>query len=209
MPRDAGARLPMFPLSTVLFPHGALPLHVFEPRYRALVADCLMDDRRFGVVLIARGSEVGGGDERVHVGTTAVIEVAQPTEDGRWHIIARGIERIRVSVWLPDEPYPVASVDRWPCDPPVRADLLGTAEREVRRVRTLLSELGDAAALPARLGLDDDPDAAAWQLCSLAPVGAFDGQRLLEAPGHDERLELLVEMVRGLAHDLTTMLGGG
>ena len=54
----------MFPLSAVLFPYATMPLHVFEPRYRALMHDCLAGDRRFGVVLIERGSEVGGGDQR-------------------------------------------------------------------------------------------------------------------------------------------------
>ena len=73
----------MFPLGTVLFPGAVLPLHVFEPRYRALVRDCLAGDREFGVVLIERGSEVGGGDVRVEVGTVArIVQVAEPP-DGR------------------------------------------------------------------------------------------------------------------------------
>ena len=68
-----GVELPMFPLGTVLFPHGVLPLRVFEPRYRLMIAHCLEQDARFGVVLIERGSEVGGGDTRFHVGTVAQI----------------------------------------------------------------------------------------------------------------------------------------
>ena len=64
------ARLGMFPLSAVLYPHAQIPLHVFEPRYRALMHDCLEADRRFGVVLIEHGSEVGGGDQRA-AGRTA------------------------------------------------------------------------------------------------------------------------------------------
>ena len=56
--------MPMFPLGTVLFPHAALPLHLFEERYRALAEACLRGDGRFGVVLIERGFEVGGGDQR-------------------------------------------------------------------------------------------------------------------------------------------------
>src|SRR5580698_965052 len=63
------AQLGMFPLSTVLFPHAEIPLHIFEPRYRALAHDCLAADSRFGIVLIERGSEVGGGDHRMAVGT--------------------------------------------------------------------------------------------------------------------------------------------
>src|SRR6202044_2208664 len=62
--RMPGTRLAMFPLSAVLFPHATMPLHVFEPRYRELLRDCLAGDARFGIVLIERGSEGGGGDER-------------------------------------------------------------------------------------------------------------------------------------------------
>ena len=68
-----GTRLPMLPLSAVLFPHTAMPLHVFEPRYRELMRDCLEGDRRFGVVLIERGSEVGGGDTRARLGTRGLL----------------------------------------------------------------------------------------------------------------------------------------
>ena len=76
-----GVEFPMFPLGTVLFPHGVLPLRVFEPRYRAMVTHCLERDARFGVVLIERGSEVGGGDTRFHVGTVAQIVQAAFTPD--------------------------------------------------------------------------------------------------------------------------------
>ena len=69
----------MFPLGTVLFPYATLPLHVFEPRYRVLVHDCLASDApEFGVVLIERGSEVGGGDVRFRTGTVArLVEAAE------------------------------------------------------------------------------------------------------------------------------------
>ena len=87
----AGARLPMFPLSAVLFPHATMPLHVFEPRYRTLMQDCLAGDPRFGVVLIERGSEVGGGDQRSRLGTRGVITRAAelPTVAGSWRSGAR------------------------------------------------------------------------------------------------------------------------
>ena len=74
----------MFPLGCVLFPSVVLPLHVFEPRYRTLVQTCLDDDREFGVVLIERGSEVGGDDVRTDVGTVARIVEAEQLPDGRW-----------------------------------------------------------------------------------------------------------------------------
>src|ERR1700722_18532641 len=100
----------MFPLGSVLFPFEMLPLHVFEERYRQMIASCLAGDQRFGVVLIARGSEVGGGDVRHDFGTIATIEVASPTPDGRYGVLARGGERLRVESWLPDAPYPRALV---------------------------------------------------------------------------------------------------
>ena len=92
----ADGRLPMFPLGSVLVPSAGLPLHVFEPRYRALVQDCLAGDREFGVVLIERGSEVGGDDVRTSVGTVARIVEATELPDGRWAVAAVGVRRVRV-----------------------------------------------------------------------------------------------------------------
>src|SRR6478672_4324189 len=82
-PQMPARRLPMFPLGTVLLPFAHLPLHIFEPRYRALVKDCLAGDGEFGVVLIERGHEVGGGDVRFGVGTVARIVQTAELPDGR------------------------------------------------------------------------------------------------------------------------------
>ncbi len=80
----------MFPLSTVLFPGTVIPLHIFEERYRALTKDCLAGDGRFGIVLIERGIETGGGDQRATTGTVVRIMQAQELEDGRWLMLAEG-----------------------------------------------------------------------------------------------------------------------
>ena len=85
--------LPMFPLGRVLFPHMVLPLHVFEPRYLALIDDVLAGDQRFGVSLIERGHEVGGDDQRSDVGTVAQIVKTERLDDGRWLVIGLGVER--------------------------------------------------------------------------------------------------------------------
>src|SRR3954467_3772112 len=103
--------MPMFPLGTVLFPHATLPLHLFEDRYRALAETCLQGDGRFGVVLIERGKEVGGGDSRFSVGTVARIVEAARTPDGRYLLATVGGERLRVRRWLDDAPYPRAEID--------------------------------------------------------------------------------------------------
>jgi uncharacterized protein len=117
----------MFPLGRVLFPTQPLLLHVFEPRYRVMVDRCLSADSRFGVVLITRGSEVGGGDERASVGTLTAIEHAQCLADGRWVLGVRGIGRIRVVTWLPDDPHPQAEIVEPDGHPMSRRDGEGAA----------------------------------------------------------------------------------
>ena len=210
-------RLPMFPLSAVLFPEAELPLHVFEPRYRALVDDCLAADGQFGVVLIARGSEVGGGDERFGVGTLAHIDAAGRFDDGRYAVVATGRRRFAVARWLDDAPYPVAEVTLLDERPPSSAGAdqgegapFDRARTAVRRVRTLLSELGTDAPVVADLGEGTGDHAGrAWQLCRMAPLTALDGQRLLEADDTVSRLTLLSDLCEALAGDLVLLLGRG
>src|SRR3954452_6160856 len=149
--------MPMFPLGSVLLPGAVLPLHVFEPRYRALVADCLAaDEHEFGVVLIDRGQEVGGGDVRRVAGTVArMIQVAQ-LDGGRFAVVAVGTRRIRVEQWLPDEPYPRADVGDWADDESGSGDapdedldeVYRRVAARVRRTAALAIELGDVAGDP-------------------------------------------------------------
>jgi len=200
----------MFPLSAVVFPHASMALHVFEPRYREMLHDCLAGDQRFGIVLIERGSEVGGGDQRSLLGTRCVITKAVELADGRSLLEAWGEALIEVERWLPDDPYPVALVaEPIPVpDPEDPGPVLGVAAQRVRRARGLLAEQGGAAALPPDLVLDGDGDAevASWQLCAAAPVSAYDAQRLLAADGAAERLRFLVELMEDLELDLDRML---
>jgi len=203
-------RLGMFPLSAVLYPHAQIPLHIFEPRYRALTRDCLAGDSRFGVVLIERGAEVGGGDQRMAVGTRAIITKAAALSDGRWLLIVQGDVRIRVGEWLADDPYPLAMVEEWsPRVDDVAASLLHRAEQAVRRTRGLLSESGATSALPAETKFDRDPDVASWQICTEAPLNMMDAQRVLSTNGTSERLELLIELTEAMEHDLHRMLASG
>lgn len=198
---------PMFPLGTVVFPHVALPLRVFEPRYRQLTRDCLAGAREFGVVLIERGSEVGGGDQRSGLGTLTSIVDAQEAPDGQWSLLALGTRRVRVTRWLPDDPYPRAELEdlgdgEWDTD---ADDAYRDAERTVRRALALLAELGEAAA-PVHVPLADEPFVAAWQLAAISPLGPLDRQRLLAIDTPAERLARLTELVEEecavLAHRL-------
>ncbi len=211
----------MFPLGAVLFPHASMPLHVFEPRYRVMMQDCLAGDRRFGVVLISRGSEVGGGDQRTTLGTRGVITEAVELADGRWVLEVTGEAPIEVTEWLPDDPYPVALVtEREPAPAPAPGSqpsavlspedpgpLLAAAVQRVRRARAVLAEHGGGAPLPPDTAFEgDDPDVASWQLCAVAPVSAYDAQRLLAAGAVASRLRLLVELMEDLELDLHRML---
>jgi Lon protease-like protein len=189
-------RTPMFPLGMVLFPAQILPLRIFEPRYRQMIHECLRDEAAFGVVLIERGSEVGGGDVRTRIGTLARIVHAQPYPDGRWSIAAIGTERIRVTGWLPDDPYPVAEVEPFPDEPATGPldTLAGQATELLRQVLALRAELGDAVP-PATFDVSSSALAASYQLAAASPLGPVDRLALLGTPGPGERLERLVTLL--------------
>ncbi len=207
------AVMPMFPLGSVLFPGAVLPLHVFEPRYRQLVIDCLADDTgdpEFGVTLIERGWEVGGGDERTSVGTAARMMRVEALDGGRYAVVAVGTRRIRVNAWLPDDPYPIADVDDWPDNAPHE---LGLADR----VETMTGRLHDVLGLAAQLGtrptdidlgtISEDSLVATYQLSHLAPLGPADNFRLLCAPSPAARLDLLATALDDVEAMLRFRLG--
>jgi uncharacterized protein len=198
--------LPMFPLQSVLFPGSALPLHVFEPRYRALVRHCLAHDRTFGVVLIARGSEVGGGDERLSVGTLARIEEASELPDGRFVLIASAATRVAVDTWLPDDPYPRAVVGPRTTEGALDPATLDGALRAVRRAVALATELGASVPTVADPEPGADPEELLWRLCDAAPLGTLDRQRLLEADDLGQRAGALGRLATDAGDDLLALL---
>ena len=208
----------MFPLGSVLLPGMALPLRIFEARYRVIMSELVAaEPPEFGVVLIERGSEVGGGETRTDVGCRAVVARAAEQPDGTWSVLAVGTRRLRVSRWLPDDPYPVAEVVDWPderraggepaegdpagSDPadvdPADADLEGRIhqlESQARRVAALAVELGARGQLPD-VELSPDPELRVYQLATLSTLGALDRRRLLEAPDLHGRVVLLGDLL--------------
>jgi Lon protease-like protein len=201
----------MFPLGSVLLPGGILPLHVFEPRYRDMVRDCLRDDGEpeFGQVLISHGWETGGGDDRTMVGTVAQMLQVEALDEQRYAIVAVGTRRIRVNAWLPDDPYPLADVDDWPDEDPDVAGLavnVAASHARVRAARALAAQvaarvddpMSELDSDPAGTGDDeisDDPLLATYHLATLAPIGPADRFRLLSAPGPVTRLDVLDEIL--------------
>lgn len=198
--------LHMFPLSSVLFPGAVLPLQIFESRYMAMLSAVAEGDRTFGVVLIERGSEAGGGDQRFDVGTVARLARLNPLEHGRVGILVVGTYRFRVVDWLPDDPYPRAMVVAVDEPPDVDIDRLDEAAKELRRLYAFASELG---AVTGPVPEDADPVELMWALCAVAPINQLDRQRLLEAVGSDRRLELLIELLREEAGALEQRLAMG
>nr|WP_231747320.1 LON peptidase substrate-binding domain-containing protein [Auraticoccus cholistanensis] len=193
--------MPMFPLGTVLLPHLPLALRLFEPRYLDMVTD-LVDSGElvFGVVLIERGQEVGGGDERFDVGTLAhVVDAARgATTIG---ITAVGTDRFVVERWLEDDPYPRAEVRlleplRW--DPGL-APLRERVEEVVRRSLAVASEYAEPPFDPDVV-LSDDPLEASWQLAGISPVPELDQLGFLQAES--------VEQLLTLVHDATVEATG-
>lgn len=200
--------LGMFPLESALLPGEDLPLRIFEPRYAALVRDCLkMDEPRFGVVLIARGREVGGGDERCEVGTLSEIGDCVAAGAGRYVLRCRMGERIRVSEWLPDDPYPIARVELWPDEPgaPVTTAQLRDVEDRVLALFERIAAVRDVE-LPDRDVLLDYPSEFAgdhakllYALASRVPMGPADRYSVLAAPSAADRLAALLEAVDSVA----------
>jgi len=204
------SELPMFPLGSVLLPSTAMSLHIFEPRYRALARDCVDGDRRLGVVLIERGSEVGGGDVRFDVATRATIADAVELDDGRWVVVLIGDDRVRVQRWLPDDPYPRAEIA--PCDDrppgPSASSRRDELEGLLRRLVAQKVELGDVAADMA-VELSSDVAVATWQAVGLASLGPLDAQRVLGTDGADERLDLVLSLLEEESAVLAQRLAGG
>ncbi|MEM9033936.1 MAG: LON peptidase substrate-binding domain-containing protein [Actinomycetota bacterium] len=202
---------PMFPLGSVLVPGMPLPLHVFEDRYRALAMHCLEHEAPFGVALIERGQEVGGGDTRFGIGCLARIVDAHRFEDGRFALVAVGTERIKITEWLDDDPYPLAVTEAWPDEPgEPDADDVEAVRNTLRRSLALAAEIGLAAA-PATSDLSDDPEVLGWQVTSGSPLPSIDRLRLLAAPSLGDRFRLgrryLAEAIEGLELQLAAGRG--
>jgi len=206
------AELPMFPLGSVLVPSAVLPLHVFEPRYRAMVDHLLGEgvEPEFGVVLIERGSEVGGDDVRTGVGTLARVVDAAQAPDGRWALTSFGVRRIQVVEWLPDDPWPRALVeplDDPPAEPGAEARW-GEVQALLRRALGLAAELGEAP-VAATVELSTDPGLGSFQAAAVGPVGPADRQRVLATVGVAARLEVLAEVLADAAGLLDARLRMG
>jgi Lon protease-like protein len=206
--------LPLFPLTTVLFPEMLLPLHIFEPRYRLLVRRCMDEDKPFGVALSRSGQDVGPNAEPHGIGTEAKIMAFSPLSDGRSYIVVRGGRRFTVHETIPEaEPYLVGRVryldehegDGAPERAAVAVEAYGqyivavmAVTDDARGDRAIVDELATVS-----------PREAAYRIAASLAVDASERQRLLELPSDAARLEAeknLLERETTLLRDLIVRL---
>lgn len=202
--------LAMFPLGSVLFPHMPLQLRVFEPRYLEMLASVFTKaDRQFGVVLIERGSEVGGGDVRFDVGTAARI-VSLEQAAGSLVLLAVGTARFEVVRWLQDEPFPLALVRDLG---ELRLDDTTGAELEAVEtlVRSTAARASEFIELTWPAGVELSPDLAEriWQLAGIAPLNSLDQYALLRSATAAELLARLVDETEAAKNLYSTGWGFG
>ncbi len=199
---------PMFPLGTVLLPSVVLPLHVFEPRYQQLVRDCLdAPEHEFGVVLIDRGSEVGGGDSRLPIGVMASMVQVAAMDGGQFAVVTVGTRRIRVARWLSDDPYPRAEIEVWPDEEgEVSMDRLEATASRAKRCAGLAVEMGDLSGVP-EVELSGDPSVDTFLLAAISPFGSADLYAVLSAPDPATRLELIDRLLEDVEAGLRFRLG--
>jgi Lon protease-like protein len=194
--------LPLFPLpSSVLFPNVFLPLHVFEPRYRDMVADALASDRLVGVALLCPGWErdYEGRPPVYPIGCGGVITHVEPLTDGCYNIVLRGLQRYRIVDELESHRYRQAIVD-WIEEPEIAGDDRDVIRDKRLRLETLLALAGERgvarartteARIPAAMADEDLVNALAQHL-DFEPL---EKQALLERHSLRTRVESLVELL--------------
>jgi Lon protease-like protein len=175
--------LPLFPLTTVLFPGQVLPLHIFEDRYRLMIRRCLAEDTPFGVVLIKQGREVGETAEPHLIGTVARIVESSHLPDGAMNILAVGTERFRIRRLFHDQPYLRGEVEFFPMPEPSDAETLtGLAERVRTQIRRYIELIAQAAGLQIQVGeIPETPQQMGYLAAVALQVENAEKQALLDS----------------------------
>jgi uncharacterized protein len=188
-------RLPVFPLAgALLFPRAQLPLHIFEPRYRAMVRDALGSDRLIGMV---QPRDQGEHAALFEIGCLGRIVGAEELDDGRFNIVLEGIGRFRIARELQAETlYRQVEADDGGFDDLDEPEPLGLAQRAEleQESRRYADALGYAVDWQAVSSLDDEM--LVNGIAQIAPLDVGSKQALLEAPDIAARCELLVQFMQ-------------
>jgi Lon protease-like protein len=185
--------IPIFPLDTVLFPGGVLPLKIFEQRYLEMTKTCLRDGTGFGVCLINDGQEVGSPATPAEVGTIARIDKWDMPQLGIFHLMTRGTERFRIlSTQTARDGLIRGAVAMLDAEPPALA--AGRHAQCVEVLRQLVERFGEEHFPPPHDYAD-----ASWVSCRLAeilPIDRFEKQRMLVANDAVARLDRVLHLLK-------------
>jgi Lon protease-like protein len=192
----ASVEISLFPLNTVLFPGGVLPLRIFEPRYLDMVKRCMREGSAFGVVLIRSGGETQSSAATYDVGTLAQIVDFDQLPEGLLGITTRGTQRFRAhQKRVLDDGLHVAEIQQVPADPEIA--LPEEFTRYAKLLEQALPQMGDFFKY-----LQPNYEDAAWvasRLAEVLPIALEDKQRLLEMDDPISRLHILEPLIRGEA----------
>lgn len=187
--------IPLFPLHTVLFPNGTLPLRIFEPRYLDMISNCMKGGNGFGVCLIKEGSEVGKAAETYETGTLSEISYFNVDANGMLCITAQGTQRFHIlSRAIQPNQLTVADVELLPNEP--SHDIPREFLPAVDILRNLLDQLGYPFAK-----LEKHYDDASWvgsRLAELLPLRLEHKQYLLQLDDPVQRLDRLWQLMEEL-----------
>ncbi|TMG03201.1 MAG: peptidase S16 [Chloroflexi bacterium] len=196
--------LPLFPLNTVLFPGAMLPLHIFEERYKLMIASCIEERRPFGVLLIREGWEVGATAEPFEVGTTAHIARVDELEEGKMDLVCLGGKRFRTVRLVSEDPYLTGEVE-----------FLSSTSTDDPKAKELSDDAGSLFAEYVRLYLaisnqwarsvemPGEPDGLADFIGARLGVAPQVKQRLLEELSARTRLAIEVQILGEAIREMT------
>ena len=185
-------KIPLFPLSTVLFPGGTIPLQIFEDRYHSMVQDCLDTDSKFGIVLIKEGQEVGGNAVPHKVGTLARINKRRKLPQNRLYLTAVGETRFNIIELIQDKAYLEGLVEIH--NPPPAEDIEEQSLKEAqtaafRHLKAIVSMNGGWVK-KAQTPLPTDPDQLSFFLAQLIQGSNKVRQTILEEASIKKRIEI-------------------
>ena len=185
-------KIPLFPLSTVLFPGGTIPLQIFEDRYHSMVQDCLDTDSKFGIVLIKEGQEVGGNAVPHKVGTLARITKIRKHPQNRLYLTAVGETRFNIIELIQDKAYLEGLVEIH--NPPPAEDIEEQSLKEARtaafRHLKAIVSMNGGWVKKAQTPLPTDPDQLSFFLAQLIQGSNKVRQTILEEASIKKRIEI-------------------
>jgi len=193
-------RLPLFPLNVVLFPGTPLPLHIFEPRYRTMLADCLEGDERFGLV---PSGPAGAAPPPGAVGCTAHIRASQLLPDGQSNIDVVGESRFTLDEYIEDAlPYAVGMVTEFDDQDEdlVSAEQINELRRLSKEYLEALHELNDST--PTDIDYPDEARDFSFHMSAALQLDPEIKQRLLQVRSTAERIRLLLRVMPPLVREL-------